>query len=414
MHQHEMSTCSVFDGAVFMSSEMKLTEDFKRDTHPDKVNLAGREYVGEHGHTTWLPLVRKIKQQIATDPTLTPEYPPILGIPEFTQRATELALGKDSPAIVESRVFGVQTVGCTGAVRLGAELLRSWYCSSSSWNGPILLSSPCDDSLTGTFKAAGIDDVQHYRYWAAESNDVCVENMVHDLENAPERCVVVLFASGHHPTGAELSQEDWKRVAEVMKKRQLFPFFLMSAQGLCSGSLEQDAWAVRHCVSLGLELLCAQSFSYSFGLYGERVGHLLCVLKQNMLAVQSQAEKLVQTLWSCPPMEGARVVATILSNPAHLVEWQEGVKGIAEHCMLIRERLRERLRLLGGPGRWDHITKPGGLYCCFGLNAQQVEFLIQRKHIYLLPNGCLNVSAINSRNLDYVAESIHQAMHSQL
>ncbi|XP_051759288.1 putative aspartate aminotransferase, cytoplasmic 2 isoform X2 [Ctenopharyngodon idella] len=280
MHQHEMSASSVFDGAVFMSSEMKLIEDFKRDTHPDKVNLAGREYVGEHGQTTWLPLVRKIKQQIATDPTINPEYPPILGIPEFTRRSTELALGKDSPAIVESRVFGVQTIGCTGAVRLGAELLRSWYCSSSSWSGPILLSSPCDDSLTGFFKAVGIEDVRHYRYWDAESNEVCVENMVHDLENAPER--------------------------------------------------------------------------------------------------------------------------------------QEGVKAIAERCMLIRERLRERLRILGGPGRWDHIIKPGGLYCCFGLNAQQVEFLIQRKHIYLLPNGCLNVSAINSRNLDYVAESIHQAMNSQL
>ncbi|KAF4109740.1 putative aspartate aminotransferase, cytoplasmic 2 isoform X2 [Onychostoma macrolepis] len=409
-----MSARSVFDGAVFMSSEMKLQEDFKRDTHPDKVNLAGREYVGEHGHTTWLPLVRKIKQQIATDPTLTPEYPPILGIPEFTRRATELALGKDSPAIVESRVFGVQTVGCTGAVRLGAELLRSCYCSSSSWSGPILLSSLCDDSLTGMFKAAGIEDVRHYRYWDAESNGVGVENMVHDLKNAPERCVVVLFASGHCPTGAELSQEDWKRVAEVMVKRQLFPFFLMSAQGLCSGSLEQDAWPVRYCVSLGLELLCAQSFSHNFGLYGERVGHLLSVLKQNLLAVQSQAEKLVQKLWSCPPMEGARVVATVLNNPANLFEWQESVKAIAERCMLIRERLRERLRLLGGPWHWDHIVKPGGLYCCFGLNTQQVEFLVQKKHIYLLSNGCLNVSAINSRNLDYVAESIHQALSSQL
>ncbi|XP_056320443.1 putative aspartate aminotransferase, cytoplasmic 2 [Danio aesculapii] len=414
MHQRKLSSSSVFNGAAFMSSKLKIIEDFKRDTHPDKVNLAGREYVGEQGHTTWLPLVRKIKQQIATDPTLTPEYPPILGIPEFTRRATELALGKDSPAIIESRVFGIQTVGCTGAVRLGAELLRSWYRSNSSWSGPILLPNTCDDSLTGTFKAAGIDDVQHYRYCNADSNGLCVENMVQDLENAPEHCVVVLFVSGHNPTGAELSQEDWKRVAEVMVRCQLFPFFLMTGQGLSSGSLEQDAWPLHHCVSLGLELLCAQSFSHNFGIYGERVGHLLCVLKQNVLAVQSQAEKLVQTLWSCPPIEGARVVATILSNPAHLVEWQESVKAMAERCMLIREHLRERLRLLGVPGCWDHIIKPGGFYCCFGLSVQQVEFLVQKKHIYLLPNGCFNISAINSRNLDYVAESIHQALSAGL
>uniref|UniRef100_A0A673LQD0 aspartate transaminase n=1 Tax=Sinocyclocheilus rhinocerous TaxID=307959 RepID=A0A673LQD0_9TELE len=344
----------------------------------------------KHGHTTWLPLVRKIKQQISTDPTLITEYPHILGIPEFTRRATQLALGKDSPAIVESRVFGIQTVGCTGAVCLGAELLRSCYCSSSSWSGPILLSSPCDDSLAGTFKAAGIEDVQYYRYWDAESNGVCVENMVHDLENAPEQCVVVLFASGHRPTGAELSQEDWKRVAEVMK-RQLFAFFLMSAQGLCSGSLEQDAWPVRHCVSLGLELLCAQSFSHNFGLYGERVGHLLCVLKQNLLAVQSQAEKLVQTLWSCPPMEGARVVATVLN--------------------LIPSFTSALVCLGKEPPLFKKITFSFSITQC---NSQQVDFLVQKKHIYLLPNGCLNVSAINSRNLDYVAESIHQALSSKL
>ncbi|XP_051525336.1 putative aspartate aminotransferase, cytoplasmic 2 [Myxocyprinus asiaticus] len=408
-----MSARSVFDSAPFSSTEMKFIEDFKRDAHPDKVNLAGREYVGEQGQTAWLPLIRKIKQQIATDPTLTPEYPPILGLPEFTTRVTELALGSDSPAILESRVFGVQTVRCTGAVRLGAELLKSWYCSSSSWSGPVLLPSPCDDSLAGTFKAAGIDDVRNYRYWHAESHGVCVENVVHDLENAPEQSVVVLFASGHCPTGADLSQEEWKRVAEVMVKRQMFPVFLLPAQGLCSGSVEQDAWAVRYCVSLGLELLCAQSFSHNFGLYGEGVGHLLCVIKQNLLAVQSQAEKLVQTLWACPPMEGARVIATVLSNPAHLVEWQGSMKTMAERCMLKRERLRERLRILGSPGPWDHIIKPGGLYCCIGLTAQQAEFL-QRKHIYLLPSGCLNVSAINSRNLDLVAESIHQALTSPL
>jgi len=91
-----------------------------------------------------------------------------------------------------------------------------------SWEHAVILAhvvislSFLKDSLTDTFKAAGIEDVQHYRYWDTESNAVCVENMVHDLENAPERCVVVLFASGHHPTGAELSQEDWKHVAEVM------------------------------------------------------------------------------------------------------------------------------------------------------------------------------------------------------
>ncbi|XP_072537195.1 putative aspartate aminotransferase, cytoplasmic 2 [Salminus brasiliensis] len=411
------SSLSVFSDAVAaLNSELKLVAEFQRDSHQDKVFLAGREYVGEEGQATELPVIWKIKQQIGTDPTLHPEYPAPSGLLEFTRKASELALGRDSRALVENRVVGVQAVGMSGAVRLGAELLKHCYCTSSSWNGPVLLSSPCAESLQSIFEAAGIGDVQHYRYWDGDLRGACVEKMLEDLEKAPEQSVVVLSASGHYPTGADLSQEDWRRVTDVLVSRQLLPFFLLPAQGLCSGDVDQDSWVLRHCVSSGLELLCAQSFSHSFSLYGERVGHLLCVLKDdsNLLAVQSQAEKVIRTLWSRPPAGGARVVTTVLTNPAHLVEWQEGLKGAAERCMLMRERLREKMRLLGSPGSWDPLIKPGGLYCCIGLTAQQVGFLVKRRHVYLLPEGCLNISAINSRNLDYVAESIHLALTSQL
>ncbi|KAL2092621.1 hypothetical protein ACEWY4_012419 [Coilia grayii] len=410
-----MSGASVFTDATTAppTQETKILSDFRRDAHPEKVYLAGREYRSEDGHTTILPLVWKIKHQIGSDPTLSPGYQSALGLSELTKRVAELALGKDSPAIMENRVLGTQAVGCTGAVRLGAELLHRWCNRSASWCGPILLPSPCDDSLAGTFEAAGFGNVSYYRYWDAKSLSVCVEDLFKDLEKAPEQSVVVLSAPGHYPTGAELSVEDWKLMAEVMVGRRLFPFFLMSEQGLCK-SFERDAWPVRHCVSLGMEVMCAQSFCHTIGLYGEQVGHLLCVLKHNsfLLAVQSQVEKLVQTLWSSPPTDGARVVATVLSNPAHLVEWQEGVKGYVERCMLNREQLREKLRLLGCPGQWDHLTKQTGLYCCTGLTGHQVDFLGRRRHVYILPNGCLNISAINSRNIDYVAESIHLALTS--
>nr|XP_014015584.1 unnamed protein product [Salmo salar] len=372
--------------------ETKLLADFKKDTHLSKVYLAGREYLNEEGQTSVSPLIGKIMHQICTDPTLCPEYPSSFGLPEFTRRATELVLGRDCHAIVENRVLGVQTVGCTGAVRLGAELLKHWYNVSGVWCGPVYLSSPCDDSLAGIFEATGIQDVRRYRYWDTEQRGVCVQKMMEDLEMAPEQSVIVLSASAHCPTGSDLSQKHWRLLTQLMVRCRFFPFFLLPAQGLCHGDFEQDAWPVRLCASLGMELLCAQSFSHSFGLYGERVGHLLCVLKQSstLLAVQSQAEKQVRALWSRPSVGGARVVATVLSNPAHHVEWQEGVKSMVERGILVRERLREKLRLLGCPGSWDHLIQQGGLYCCTGLNVQQVEFLEKRRHIYLHPNGCLN------------------------
>ncbi|KAJ8379982.1 hypothetical protein SKAU_G00007600 [Synaphobranchus kaupii] len=411
-----MSTLSVFvdTPATPPHPEAKLLAAFKKDTHLKKVYLAGREYLNEDGKTFVLPLIWKIKQQITSDPTLSSEYPPCLGLPEFNRRATELALGNDCCAIVENRVLGVQTVGCTGAVRLGAELLKRWYNLSAEWRGPVYLSSPCDEYLAGIYEAVGILDVREYRYWDAALRGVSVERMLEDLEEAPEQSVIMLSAPGHCPTGADLSQNDWKLVAEVMVRRRLLPFFLMPTQGLCLGDPEQDSWPLRHCASVGMELLCAQSFSHNFGLYGERVGHLLFVLRQNstLLAVQSQAERLVRILWTRPPVGGARLVATVLNNPAHLAEWREGVRSAVERCMLAREQLREKLRILGTPGCWDHLTQQGGVYCCTGLNAQQVEYLAKRRHVYLLPNGCLNVSCINSHNLEYVAESINLALTS--
>ncbi|XP_039875750.1 putative aspartate aminotransferase, cytoplasmic 2 [Simochromis diagramma] len=365
-----------------VSPETRLLSAFARDTQARKVDLAGREYYSEEGKPFELRLVGKIKQQLSTDPTLHPEYPSSLGLREFTRKATEVALGKHSRAIVENQVLGVQTPGFTAAVRLGAELLRCWYDLSADWCGPVYLSSPCDDSLAGIFQAAGIQEIP----------------------------------SAHYPTGADLSQSQWAVITRLITRRRLFPFLLLPTQALCCGDMERDAWPVQHCASLGMELLCAQSFSHCFGLYGEAVGHLLCVLKQNsvLLPVRSQADKIVRSLWARPSVGGAHVVTTVLSNSAHLVEWQGEVKHIVERCMLIRAILREKLRLLGTPGRWDHLTQQGGLFCCTGLNGEQVEFLSNRRRVYLLPGGCLNVSAINCRNLDYIAESIHLALTSSL
>ncbi|CAK6950203.1 putative aspartate aminotransferase%2C cytoplasmic 2 [Scomber scombrus] len=399
-----------------MNPDTRLLSAFKTDTHASKVYLAGREYFGEEGQTFEPRLIGKIKQQLSTDPTLRPEYPSSLGLTEFTRRATEAALGRGSKAIVENRMLGVQTPGFTSAVHLGTELLRQWYDVSTAWDGPVYLSSPCDNSLAAIFQAAGIQDIREYYYWDDEQRAVCLEKLLGDLERAPERSVVVLSASAHYPTGADLSPNQWAVITQLVMRRRLFPFLLLPAQGLCYGDLARDAWPVQYCVSLGMELLCVQSFSHCFGLYGDAVAHLLCVLKHNslLLAVQSQADKIVRSLWAQPSVGGAHVVATVLSNPAHLVEWQGEVKRIVQRCMLIREVLRERLRLLGSPGCWDHLTQQNGLYCCTGLNGQQVEYLKKKRHVYLLPNGCLNMSAINGRNLDYIAESIHLALTTSL
>ncbi|XP_072289398.1 putative aspartate aminotransferase, cytoplasmic 2 [Eucyclogobius newberryi] len=400
----------VLSSSSAMQPEIRVLATFRRDTEASKVYLAGREYFGEDGQTTELRIVSKIKHQLSADPTFRPEYPSPLGLTEFTRQATKITLGSSLKPLLESRVLEVQTPGFNAAVRLGAELLRDWV-ENSPWSGPVYLSVPCDGSLASIFQAAGVHDIRQYYYWDQKQCDVCLDKLVEDLERAPQRSVVVLSASGHYPTGADLSENQWDIITQIIERRRLFPFFLLPVQALCTGDLGQDSRAIQKCVELGMELICAQSLSHCFGQYGEGVGHLLFVLKDNslLIAKKSLAKEIVKSLWAQPSVMGAHIVATILSNPAHFIEWQEEIKHIVERCMLIRHVLRERLRNLGCPGIWDHLTTQQGLFSCIGLSDSQVEFLANSKHVYLLPNGCLNVSALNGGNLEYVAESIHQA-----
>ncbi|XP_034035109.1 aspartate aminotransferase, cytoplasmic-like [Thalassophryne amazonica] len=89
-----------------------------------------------------LPVVKKVERLIVEDDSLNHEYLPILGLPEFRFAASKVALGDDSAAIKENRVGGVQSLGGTGALKIGAESLRKWYNSVNNAATPIYVSAP--------------------------------------------------------------------------------------------------------------------------------------------------------------------------------------------------------------------------------------------------------------------------------
>ncbi|XP_028649197.1 putative aspartate aminotransferase, cytoplasmic 2 [Erpetoichthys calabaricus] len=409
-----MSALSVFldTPTAIPGEDGKLRAAFGMDRQPGKVFLWGDEYLGEDGECFVHPVIRKVALQVVNDPTMTTSYLPPLGLSEFTRSATELALGKGSPAIVQNRTGGVQTLGGIGAIRVGAELLKHWYNEGGSRPWVVYVPAQCDDAVVSTLQETKIKDIHSYPYWDPERRCLAFEEMLQFLESVPEQSIIVLYTSAHCPTGADPTLDQWKQIADVMMRHRLFPFFLLPSQGLCSGDPNEDAASLRYFVSVGFELICAQSFSQNFGLYNERVGNLILVLKDSptFLSVQSQAEKVVQTLWFRPPCWGARLVTIILNNPALVVEWKEGLRAIAERTMLMREMLKEKLRMLSIPGSWDHLSQQSGLYCCTGLRDDEVEFLVRRQHVYLPSSGNINISTLNHQIVDYVAETMYLAV----
>ncbi|XP_069467639.1 aspartate aminotransferase, cytoplasmic [Ambystoma mexicanum] len=408
-----MATSSIFSSVPQAApvAVFKLSADFRDDTDLRKVNLGVGAYRTDDSQPWVLPVVKKVEQKIVNDASLNHEYLPILGLPEFRSSASKIALGEASPAIKENRVGGVQSLGGTGALRIGAEFLGRWYNGNNNTSTPIYISSPSWENHNAVFIDAGFKDIRAYRYWDAANRGLDLQGLLQDMEDAPEFSIFVLHACAHNPTGTDPKPDEWKKIAEVMKRRYLFPFFDSAYQGFASGNLDKDAWAVRYFVSEGFELFCAQSFSKNFGLYNERVGNLTIVGKDsdNVQRVLSQLEKIVRTTWSNPPSQGARIVGTTLNSPELFAEWKDNVKTMADRVLLMRAELKARLEDLKTPGTWNHIVDQIGMFSYTGLNPKQVEYLIKEKHIYLMASGRINMCGLTTKNLDYVATSIYEA-----
>ncbi|KAK0400460.1 hypothetical protein QR680_015257 [Steinernema hermaphroditum] len=389
---------------VFYMNKMYLDE-----TTPQKVNLTIGAYRTEEGKPWVLPVVREAEKRIAADETLNHEYLPVLGYEPFSNAATELVLGKDCVAIKEGRAFGTQCLSGTGSLRAGADFLNhvlglsTVYVSKPTWGNHKLL-----------FNRAGFKAIESYRYWDDVNHCVSINELVADLEGAPEKSVILLHGCAHNPTGMDPTHEQWERIAEVIKRRKLFPFFDIAYQGFASGDPDADAWAIRYFVNQGIELICAQSFAKNFGLYNERVGNLTTVVSDPAVipAFKSQMSLCIRANWSNPPSHGSRIVHMVLTTPELREQWFECIKTMSSRIKDMRAALRGHLEALGTPGKWEHITQQIGMFSFTGLSPQQVDHLVKVHKVFLLSDGRINICGLNTKNVEYVAKAMDDAVRN--
>jgi len=389
----------------------KLSKDYQADPHPLKVSLGVGAYRTDEGKPWILPCVKKAEKKLSEmidAEEINHEYLPVLGLESFSSAATSMLLGANSAAIKEGRAFGSQALSGTGALRNGAEFLaringlKVVYYSDPTWGNHGLV-----------FKNAGFTDLRKYRYWDANKKCLDFAGLMADLSEAPENAVIILHACAHNPTGVDPTKEQWGQIADLIQKKNLFPFFDCAYQGFASGCLDTDAWAVRYFVERGFELFCSQSFSKNFGLYNERAGNLTVVLSQpgeQVTNFKSQLTLIIRAMYSNPPSHGGRIVDTVMKDPAMYQEWRDCIKTMANRIIAMRAGLRQRLEKLGTPGSWNHITDQIGMFSYTGLSPAQCEFLVKEKHIYLLKSGRISMCGVTPGNIDYVAASIHEAV----
>jgi len=380
-----------------------VTEAFKKDSNPKKMNLGVGAYRDDAGQPFVLPSVLKAEQNIMAA-KLNKEYAPIGGEPEFCKEAAKLAFGDTSPVVTEGRNVTLQGISGTGSLRIGAEFISKWWPG----NNTIYLPKPSWGNHTPIFKFAGFN-VAGYTYYDPSTCGLNFSGAMADISAIPEGSVILLHACAHNPTGVDPTPEQWKEMSAVIKARNLLPYFDMAYQGFASGDVDKDAAALRQFIDDGHNVLLAQSFAKNMGLYGERAGAftVVCSDKEEASRVESQVKIIVRPLYSNPPRHGARIAAEVMTNPELRAEWLVDVKTMADRIITMRTQLQEGLTNNGSSRNWQHITDQIGMFCFTGMTQDQVAAITKDFSVYLTKDGRISMAGITSKNVGYLAEAMH-------
>eukprot|EP01113_Clastostelium_recurvatum_P006494 TRINITY_DN1292_c0_g1_i1.p1 TRINITY_DN1292_c0_g1~~TRINITY_DN1292_c0_g1_i1.p1 ORF type:complete len:441 (+),score=116.37 TRINITY_DN1292_c0_g1_i1:26-1348(+) len=378
---------------------------YKADNDPRKVDLGVGAYRTDDGQPLVLSAVQKAEKSIL-EAHLNKEYLPIDGLAEFTRLSTEMLFGPELKG-KEQLVATMQSLSGTGALRLGAAIISKLFPKGTI----VYVSKPTWGNHFNIFRDEGLE-VREYRYFDKNTLGLDFDGLIGDMDAAPRGSVFVLHLCAHNPTGVDPSPEQWETIASKVQEKGLFPFVDGAYQGYASGDLDRDAYASRMFLRRGVEFMAAQSYSKNFGLYGERIGALNVVTSspEAAKAVLSQVKLYARAMYSNPPVHGARIVAKVLSDPALYKEWITELKQMSGRIIHMREELFNALKARGTPGDWSHIKKQIGMFTFTGLRPEQVQVMTQKYRIYMLDNGRISMAGLNSKNVAYVADAIHDAV----
>lgn len=376
-----------------------LSEAFASDKRPGKVNLGVGVYCGEDGK---IPLLRAVHtaEQARAAAAAPRGYLPIDGIADYDAAVQRLLLD-DSPLIADGRVITAQALGGTGALKIGADLMKRL-----SPGAGVLISDPSWENHRGLFEAAGFV-VSNYPYYDSATHGLDFAAMLAALSAAAPGTIVVLHACCHNPTGVDPTPAQWRDIARVVRERDLVPFLDMAYQGFGDG-IEADGFAVRLFAGSPGPLLISSSFSKSFSLYGERVGALTIITesRDESARVLSQLKRVIRSNYSTPPTHGGSVVAAVLNDPALRAMWEDELAQMRERIKRMRVALVEGLRARRVGRDFGFVLQQRGMFSYSGISAEQVERLRTEFGIYALSTGRICVAALNAKNIDAVCDAI--------
>lgn len=381
-----------------------VTEAFLADRNPLKVNLGVGLYYGDDGKVPVLDCVRRAEQKFVSDGK-SRAYLPMEGLGSFNRATRNLLFGEDHAAVRDNRILTAQTLGGTGALRLGADFLRLVSPHAGVW-----LSDPSWENHRPIFEAAGFK-VGSYPYYNPAARGIDIDAMIAALRRLAPGSIVVLHACCHNPTGLDPSPEQWRAIRAAVEETRLVPFLDLAYQGFADG-LDADGMEARRFADECPLAVVSSSFSKSLSIYSERVGALSIVTAGADEAKRAlgHVKQIVRANYSGPTSYGGCIASNVLTDPALRAQWEAELGEMRERIKTMRRQLVDKVRAIRADLDLNYVVEQRGMFSFSGLNQTQVAHLREKHSIYLLENGRVCIAALNARNIDHVAQGVADVM----
>ena len=365
---------------------------FRADARAGKVDLGVGVYRDETGVTRVFRAVKEAERRLV-ETQQTKAYVGPEGDPVFLERLWALTTGEAGRGRATA---ALQTPGGSGALRIAGDLM------ARTGTRRVWLGLPTWPNHASIFAAAGLEVVT-YPFFDIPSQAVLFDRMMEALSGAAPGDAVLLHASCHNPTGANLNTEQWRTVAALVAERGLLPVIDIAYQGYGRG-LDEDAAGLRILLSAVPEALVAVSCSKSFGLYRERTGaiYAVCGSAETALAVRTNLAALARVSYSMPPDHGSAVVSMILGEEALMADWKAELESMRLRITAIRERLAAGLSK-----RWQVLTairEQEGMFSLLPLEEADVMKLRADYAVYMPTSGRINIAGLKTAEVDAVIE----------
>ncbi|MBU2960560.1 aspartate/tyrosine/aromatic aminotransferase [Citreicella sp. C3M06] len=379
---------------------LALMQQYREDPRDTKIDLGVGVYKDASGNT---PIMRAIKaaEKKLWEAETTKSYTGLAGDPGFADALSSLVLGD---AVPRGNIAAAATPGGTGAVRQGFDLVLQANPKARIW-----VSDPTWPNHLSILKHMKLPFTE-YRYFDSETRAVDFTHMIADLTAVAPGDVVLLHGCCHNPTGANLTQAQWKAVIQLLLEKEAVPMIDIAYQGFGDG-LEEDAMGTRMVCAAMPEVIIAASCSKNFGIYRERTGLLMAVSKDAARTKLNQGtlNYLNRQNYSFPPDHGARLVTMVLNDPELRADWAAELEEVRSSMLGLRQQLADELKRLTNSDRFNFIAQHRGMFSRLGATPEQVETLRRDFGIYMVGDSRLNIAGLNKTTVPILADAIVKA-----